>query len=454
MTTRQRWIIKIIFISIFAVLAPLVIAYTMGYRYNFSTGQIQKTGVLVINSYPDEAQVYLDGKLIADETPAVIKKINPNFYNVEVIKDGYLPWSKKLEVKSSETTFAESVVLFLDKEPQIMAEREITKSLFSPNRTNLVYVTEESSWAEIWLYSLKKNEFTLIERRDIKNFVNAEFYWSPGSSRIFINVTTPEETEQIIYHVNKNEITNLTEQMEKTFSRFSWSRTSDNIFYFTQGNNLYNYNLQTNRQTFLLGGVREYFIRGNSIYLISKTETSSLVQQFNTLEQFEEGETLYELPLDEYTFEDAGFPYLMLKGTDQKILLFDTSAPFQEPILQESANGYSWHTTSQGEKKLLYYQDFEIWIFYPKSKYNELITRFSSPIQKAIWHRNGEYVFFGFNDSIKVIELDPREKRNIFDLVAGAKINNFIVDYNSKNIYFVGSYDNEEGLHLYQLIEK
>lgn len=450
MTSRSRFAIKIFFIMLFIILAPLIIVYTMGYRYNFQVGQVQKTGVLILNSYPDDADVFLDGKIVDDKTPSIIKKILPNEYTVEVVKEGYHTWSKKLEVRSGETTFAESIVLFSDQSPVAKFSREIKDSLFSPNRTHLIYVIEEASWIEIWLFSLKNQDFTLIDRRDTSTVDNINFEWSSGSNKIYLEIESSEPTEQLIYNVNKNELTNLNEFFEKPADKFKWSRTSDDVFYVRQDNKLISNNLLTSQKTFLLTDIGEFFIRGNNIYLIINDDGKSVIAQFDILEPMAEIVQLYELPFAKYSFKDSSYPYLILRKNDNEILLFDTSAPFAEPILQEDAISFSWYTTSQGEKKLLYFKDFEVWIFYPQSKYNELITRFSTPITNTVWHRNGEYIFFSFNDTIKVIELDPREKRNIFDLVKGAGIVDFTVDYNSESLYFVG--EHEEGYGLYHLL--
>lgn len=452
MTSRSRFAIKILFILIFIILAPLIIAYTMGYRYNFQVGQIQKTGVLILNTFPDDADVYLNGKIINDKTPSVIKKILPNEYTVEVVKDDYHTWSKKLEVRSGETTFAESIVLFSDEVPRALFDREINQSIFSPNRSQLIYTIIEASWIETWLFSLKNQEFTLIDRRDTAAVENMDFKWSSGSNRVYLKIESDESIERLIYDINKNKLTNLNEHFEESIDKFKWSRTSDDVFYVLQNRKLISVNLLTNQKTFLLSDVGEFFIRGNNIYLIINDGGKSIISQFDIIEPLKEIEKLYELPFANYDFEDSSYPYLMLKKNDKEILLFDTSAPFAEPILQEDAVDISWHTTNQGEKKLLYFKDFEIWIFYPQSKYNELITRFSTPITNALWHRNGEYIFFSFNNAIKVIELDQREKRNVFDLITEADIANFTVDYNSESLYFIGRHNKDYGLHHLQLI--
>ena len=454
MTSKHRLIIKIAFIALFIILAPLVIAYTMGYRYNFSANQIQKTGVLIVNSYPDEAAIFLDGKLINDQTPAVVKKILPNPYDVEVKKENYLTWSKNLEVKSAQSTFAENIVLFLDSQPRLLAEREIINPVFSPDQTSVAYLTEETGWVEIWLYEFKNDDFNLVDRRPKETVTDIDTQWSTGSRNIYIEITGPETTEQVIYENNGRKLINLKDFFENPVNNFKWSRTSDDVFYTLENSKLYAYNIITGQKTFLLNGVDEYFVRGNKIFLITNADDKILVEEYDILDPQAEITSLYELAAGKYAFEDASYPYILIKKDDRELLLFDTSAPFAEPILDEEASGFSWYTTSNGERRLLYYKDFEIFIFYPQDKYNELITRAGKEIKNALWHRFGTYIFYALNDEIKVIELDSREKRNIFDLVSGADLNDFSTDYNSKNLYFIGKIENSYGIYQYPLLDK
>ena len=454
MTTRIRLFIKILFIVIFFISAPFIIAYTLGYRYNFSTKQIQKTGVLLLNSYPDDAEVFLNGKSTEKETPAVIKKLLPREYDVEVRKQGYMPWTKKLTIESGETTFAESIALFLEETPKPIIEREIIKSNFSPSKNRIVYAIEESSWNEIWLATLKDKKFTLIDRRETAKFLNIEFAWSPGSRRVYIKLQTPEGPEHLIYDISKNQLQNLDELFSKNITQFKWSRSSDYVFYVLEKNNLTSYNLLTEQKTFLLSGVEEFFARGDKIYLLTNNRDEMIIEQFSALDLAAEPNILYHLPLANYAFQDSSYPYLLLKSAGGQILLFDMSSPFTEPILNEAAKDFAWLTTDDGSKKLLYFQDFEIWIYDLATKSNELITRFGEPIKQAAWHKNGNYIFFTFETNLSAIELDPRDKRNVFALISAQSLIEFTLDYQSRTIYFVGTMADHVGLYQYSLAER
>src|SRR3990167_9871971 len=100
-TTRRLllFLTSLIFVPISTV---LVIFFARGYRPDFSTGQIQPTGILVAHSYPDGAQVYLNGSLKSATNSTL--NLPPGTYQVQIKKDGYHSWQKKLLVEAEVVT--------------------------------------------------------------------------------------------------------------------------------------------------------------------------------------------------------------------------------------------------------------------------------------------------------------------------------------------------------------
>jgi hypothetical protein len=76
-------------------------------------------------------------------------------------------------------------------------------------------------------------------------------------------------------------------------------------------------------------------------------------------------------------------------------------------------------------KKLLYYTTNELWVIYLEKimiqPYHalgekELITRFAEKISSAIWYpEDNEHIIFTVGDTIKITELDGRDRRNTVD---------------------------------------
>ncbi len=105
------WIVLIIS---FGLTATLLVLDAVGYKVNWSTWQITKTGLIVMESTPRDVSVYIDGKLAANKTPLRLDRMVPERYEFELKKAGYKSWSRLIQVEAGLTTELESVVLFLE----------------------------------------------------------------------------------------------------------------------------------------------------------------------------------------------------------------------------------------------------------------------------------------------------------------------------------------------------
>lgn len=94
-------------------------------------------------------------------------------------------------------------------------------------------------------------------------------------------------------------------------------------------------------------------------------------------------------------------------------------------IFQKIADDIKGAQISIDQKKLLYFNDHEIYVYflqdlllqpYKIAGDKELITRHSQKITQAIFWPNNEYVAFVAGDTLKAAELDDRDIRNIYDI--------------------------------------
>jgi hypothetical protein len=118
MIYRTRIGILIGFIALFLITTPLVVLYTAGYRWNDKKMRPERVGIIFLLSKPNDADIYLNGKLRKESTPARLRDLLPDTYEVTVTKEGFSSWSKKLPVYSALTTFAEGVILWKDAVPE------------------------------------------------------------------------------------------------------------------------------------------------------------------------------------------------------------------------------------------------------------------------------------------------------------------------------------------------
>lgn len=101
MPSQKRLFISLFFVLLFFLFIPVVLLYSMGYRLGENYSLTPTGGLYVF--YPESgAQVYLNGTL-SDQTSLFtrgifIDKLSSAVYDVEVKKQGYLSWHKKVNV--------------------------------------------------------------------------------------------------------------------------------------------------------------------------------------------------------------------------------------------------------------------------------------------------------------------------------------------------------------------
>ena len=76
--------------------------YARGYRLNLKTFKFQPNGILVLKSEPDGASVYINGDLKTATNASI--SLSPGTYDVEVRKDGFFTWGKRLTIEKEIVT--------------------------------------------------------------------------------------------------------------------------------------------------------------------------------------------------------------------------------------------------------------------------------------------------------------------------------------------------------------
>lgn len=76
--------------------------YARGLRFNWKTFKFSPTGILVIKSDPEAAQVFINAELKTATNATV--SLAPGTYDVAVKKEGYLSWYKRLTIEKEVVT--------------------------------------------------------------------------------------------------------------------------------------------------------------------------------------------------------------------------------------------------------------------------------------------------------------------------------------------------------------
>ncbi|MBU1121450.1 MAG: PEGA domain-containing protein [Candidatus Omnitrophica bacterium] len=110
---RLRKLFFWLFFTAFIVLAPTLVFYSLGYKFNIAIKKFQKTGTVSVKCFPKEVEVYLDNKKINDSAPCTIRELLPNTYILRLEKEDFYSYRIPVEVKSS--AIAEIDVMLMPK---------------------------------------------------------------------------------------------------------------------------------------------------------------------------------------------------------------------------------------------------------------------------------------------------------------------------------------------------
>lgn len=134
MAKKTRKILFWSLFSVFIVLATVVPIYQAGYRIDKNFNITQIGGVFIALSESGN-QIYLDGELKKENgyfsASLFINGLRPKTYSVLVAKDGYWPWTKKLEVKENTVTETKPFLMRKNTEGKPIEKNEEIIGAFS-----------------------------------------------------------------------------------------------------------------------------------------------------------------------------------------------------------------------------------------------------------------------------------------------------------------------------------
>lgn len=424
-----RRLIYLFFILLFLVSAPLIVLYTQGYRYNFQRNQIQKTGILVISSTPKKARIFLNSKLQTVDTPAKIEKVLPGDYEITIAKEGYHDWIKRLPVYENGTTFAEKILLWKKSSPVAMTTSTPSAWLVSPDNDRAAMITNDNQLIILSLGNggVDKSQ-SLAIYKDIQPLM-----WSDSNRKLIILAQKNGQDMALIFDTEPNwpipSAQGRSQEKLLPSNNVKWDLKNDNYIYSLNNAGLAQTDLFRKKQAIIFNttSTKDFIIMGNSVYLYN----GQTIYQTNASGQGTPSKITAIACAGCKFLNKIGNRLILMDSETQKLFIIDPKN--KNKIIAATAKNFLWLNDSVA----LYYNDFEIWLYDTNKQEPELITRFGDPISGAVWHPLGKDIIFNTKNSIRIIELDNRELRNIIELASGEDINNLAINHNGDYLYYM-----------------
>ncbi len=390
MSLRLRRILFYLYVGLFLILAPLLVFYTAGYRFNFVTGSFVQTGAVSITTIPKGATIYFDNQPVGSTSPKILQHILPGNYHLSLKKSGYRNWERDIEVKSRETMMIENAVLFLETDPELILPLNAVSVSVAPDNATIAYATYEQGWIELWLYSLSTNSYTLLDRFSAGTIDTPELSWQePGSTLEFI---------------------------------FEKSSGIEKRYYTTQG-------------------------ALSAEPLVTTAFSLEATPDGFVAVQNADKKTIAILPSHDYRILSFQSQTLLLKDENQdEIILIDPYTDGPQILLQTQATFQHWNNG------LFYYGDgIELHRYDPKENKDQLLTRSGALIKDIVFFPNGTTVFLVRETYLEAIDFADVGHPMQTSLFSADVLQAFWTDDRGRSGYFIGTKNGETGLFQIRL---
>ena len=473
MRRKTRLFLFIFIALLFFVVAPLTVLYSLGWRFDWSTKEIVQPGIFYFKVLPRNTHVYLtptDGSPLFGEDgtmhektdfffgSALIENLLPKKYKIIITKEGFHSWQKTLATEERQVTEAKNIVLIPQNPSFTRLTQNVQDVFFAPDEKTIILkertsvFLQDNSYGEngenlretIWslkLFDMEKSVKThIITEYDILSLLPNNSDEQIGNSAantqetlqlldVLFDTTlqqmvlkTAKGTDIQYYLVNIDQMPFLVTPLllGKKVTEVAFDPQSRQLLLVLDGTTLTQVAgvPDTKLKAPTIEQVITFTLSGNTLYYLASSgflfkTTSSLLspEKLNTIPlSLQENRT--------YAITVSGAHILV--NEDNVLFLFDYEKRVFEKI-SESVGGIRF---SRDNKKIALFNDHEIWLRFFEPTYDQpqrqegervFLTRFSETIQDVFWFSD-HYVIFAVGDTIKVAEIDDRDRINIVDL--------------------------------------
>lgn len=192
----KKFVITILMLLSIGAAAGVAIFLAKGYTFSPQEKRIVGTGIISVSSQPDSASVYIDGHLTT-ATNATISSLSPKEYSVRIVKEGFIPWEKKIAVR--EGLVSEVKVALFPAIPTIypLTFTGVENPTLSPDGDKLAYIVPSGKKAGVWVWTMAKNQPIAFARgaephqiatSQTADFSKASLKWSSESKQVLATV--------------------------------------------------------------------------------------------------------------------------------------------------------------------------------------------------------------------------------------------------------------------------
>ena len=240
----------------------LLVALATGWQYDFSTGELHETGLLIMDTEPNNATITINGTPLKQRTPYRYTNVFPGEYDVSFTLTGYRPWVRRTLVEAERVAFNDYAWLLPDTVPARprFASHPIIHVVQSIDRRREIFVeqpeapagglkpaprlTVTTDWARepttLYAPTVAPLNTTTPDPTQVVSIDSLQL--SPDGNNLLARQTLVNGTAQYIILAttpsDNLKVTNLTTEFAKPIEWLEWGPTGNNELWLKSQNSL------------------------------------------------------------------------------------------------------------------------------------------------------------------------------------------------------------------------
>ncbi len=205
MDKKTRILVSIASVVILGLGTIIGVLLVQGYTFDAKNKKVVQTGVLVVNSVPNGAQIYIDGHY-QNVTNTSISFLPAKKYTIRLTKEGYIPWEKEMNINNQIISEIEAIMWPATPSVNPITNTGAIDVKISPDMQKAAYAIRfsEKDKAGLWIMDMAKRtvfsgtstDFTQIARNTAElDFSGAQLLWSPDSKQILATLQEGNKSE-------------------------------------------------------------------------------------------------------------------------------------------------------------------------------------------------------------------------------------------------------------------
>ncbi len=437
LTKRRRQLLLALFLASFVIITPLLVLYTVGYRYDWRSGLIKEIGALSVDALPSDAMVFLNNQKINEKIPVRLKNIAPNSYHLLITKPGYYDWSRDITIKSKQTVYIKDVTLIKKAAPSLVlpdAERFISAST---DGEYFVYTTPDHA---LRLHSTASGADTKLP--GVTASTTTSIAWSKNNTFFSVaNDASPYTMLTIFKTNNPQKNWNIAAAEPGELQKYMWDSENDHIIYYSTPAAIVAADTALETTTLLTTKTTmDWYFNGGQLWTLSlNTSTNELAIDRDTL-----GFTNTFATIPSTKLMEAGTSSFKIRHIQNNAALLETSDA-NAMILTNNQTSFVLHTTAFTTSPTgwwLLWNPWELWSSLGGSD-PYLLNRSSIALRQAV-----------FIDAYNTVALRADTKLSVVypyylvsqDILENVNVTGLGADTAKRLLYFSATIENKPGI--------